>query len=80
LHDWFDRTFEPNSPANTNWPLYVVVEKILSETEPLPLEWAVYGTTGYDFLNSVNGLFVNDVKPGSFSGYLPAIYRRASRF
>lgn len=39
-------------------PLYVVVEKILSIEEPLPREWPVAGTTGYDFLNYVNGLFV----------------------
>lgn len=40
-------------------PLYVVVEKILSVEEPLPKEWPVAGTTGYDFLNYVNGLFVD---------------------
>jgi (1->4)-alpha-D-glucan 1-alpha-D-glucosylmutase len=39
--------------------LYVVAEKILSEGEPLPPDWAVDGTTGYDFLNAVNGLFVD---------------------
>src|SRR5262249_4797713 len=41
------------------WPLYVVAEKILSRGEALPTNWAVDGTTGYDFLNAVNGLFVN---------------------
>jgi (1->4)-alpha-D-glucan 1-alpha-D-glucosylmutase len=40
-------------------PLYVVVEKILAEEEDLPAEWPVQGTTGYDFLNLVNGVFVN---------------------
>ena len=40
-------------------PLYVVAEKILSSAEPLPEDWAVHGTTGYDFLNQVNGVFVN---------------------
>src|SRR6185436_6433742 len=39
-------------------PLYVVAEKILSGRERLPGGWAVYGTTGYNFLNQVNGLFV----------------------
>jgi (1->4)-alpha-D-glucan 1-alpha-D-glucosylmutase len=39
-------------------PVYVVAEKILARTEELPLSWAVRGTTGYDFLNSLNGLFV----------------------
>jgi (1->4)-alpha-D-glucan 1-alpha-D-glucosylmutase len=40
-------------------PLYVVAEKILSAGEALPPDWAVDGTTGYDFLNAVNGLFVD---------------------
>jgi (1->4)-alpha-D-glucan 1-alpha-D-glucosylmutase len=39
-------------------PLYLVVEKILSEDEELP-RWPVEGTTGYDFLVKVNGLFVD---------------------
>ena len=43
------------SPAQ---PLYVVVEKILGHGETLP-DWAVAGTTGYEFLVEVNGLFVD---------------------
>jgi len=38
---------------------YVVAEKILSAHERLPVNWAVDGTTGYDFLNDVGGVFVN---------------------
>jgi (1->4)-alpha-D-glucan 1-alpha-D-glucosylmutase len=38
---------------------YVVVEKILVGDEALPREWAVHGTTGYEFLNMVNNLFVD---------------------
>lgn len=36
---------------------YIVVEKILENHESLPINWPVQGTTGYDFLNQVNGLF-----------------------
>ncbi|MFN2548834.1 MAG: malto-oligosyltrehalose synthase [Myxococcales bacterium] len=39
-------------------PLFVVAEKILARTETLPSSWAVAGTTGYDFLNALNGIFV----------------------
>ncbi|MDA9101320.1 malto-oligosyltrehalose synthase [Omnitrophica bacterium] len=39
-------------------PLYVVVEKILDRKEPLPEDWQVHGTVGYDFLNTLNGLFI----------------------
>ncbi len=38
---------------------YVVVEKILAADEELPRSWPVAGTTGYDFLNHVNRLFVD---------------------
>ena len=38
---------------------YIVVEKILNETELLPNGWPVAGTTGYDFLGAVNNLFVH---------------------
>ncbi|MEX2157827.1 MAG: alpha-amylase family glycosyl hydrolase, partial [Dehalococcoidia bacterium] len=38
---------------------FLVVEKVLTGDEPLPKDWPVAGTTGYDFMNIVNGLFVN---------------------
>ncbi|MDE2482721.1 MAG: hypothetical protein KGN02_11070, partial [bacterium] len=38
---------------------YLIVEKILSGDEQLPTTWGVHGTTGYDFMNAVNALFVN---------------------
>jgi (1->4)-alpha-D-glucan 1-alpha-D-glucosylmutase len=37
---------------------YVVAEKILGSEERLPADWMIDGTTGYDFLNQVNGMFV----------------------
>ncbi len=39
--------------------LYVLVEKILGTREALTLTWPVHGTSGYDFLNQVGGLFVD---------------------
>jgi len=47
-------------------PLYLVVEKILSEGETLPDDWAVDGTTGYDFLKALNELFVDSVNLQAF--------------
>jgi len=38
---------------------YLVVEKILSGDEPLPPRWPIHGTTGYEFLNLANGVFVD---------------------
>ena len=40
-------------------PFYIVAEKILAPGEPLPETWAVAGTTGYEFLNLLNGIFVD---------------------
>ncbi len=37
----------------------ILVEKILGPEEALPLTWPVQGTTGYDFLNHVTGIFCN---------------------
>jgi len=36
---------------------YLVVEKILGMNEELLSSWPIQGTTGYDFLNHLNGLF-----------------------
>ena len=48
-----------NLPPPALLPVYVVAEKILGPDEPLPPEWPVAGTTGYDFLNLVNRLLVD---------------------
>jgi len=41
----------------TNRDVYLLVEKITASFERLP-PWPVHGTTGYNFVNVVNGLFV----------------------
>lgn len=40
-------------------PLYLLAEKILGRGERLPTTWAIHGTTGYEFLNLLGGLFVD---------------------
>ncbi len=54
-------------------PLYVVVEKILAPFERLRAGWLIAGTTGYEFANLVNGLFVD---AGAEAGF-DRIYARA---
>ncbi|GAA2247223.1 malto-oligosyltrehalose synthase [Streptomyces ruber] len=51
---------------------WTVVEKILAEGEPLPAAWPVAGTTGYDALRHVDGLFVDPAGAGELLGQ----YRR----
>lgn len=43
----------------TQGDFYVVVEKLLGPGERIPEAWPVAGTTGYDFLSSVNAVFVD---------------------
>jgi len=49
---------ERNAADHRLRPLFVVVEKILSRKERIPDRWLIDGTTGYEFLNLLNGLFV----------------------
>lgn len=48
--------------------VYLVVEKILERGETLP-DWPVEGTTGYDFLNRVSGLFVDPEGAGALTSF-----------
>jgi (1->4)-alpha-D-glucan 1-alpha-D-glucosylmutase len=63
-----------DEPASQVPAMYVIAEKILASHERIPEGWSVHGTTGYEFANLVNGVFV----------YAPAerdmdrIYRRFS--
>jgi (1->4)-alpha-D-glucan 1-alpha-D-glucosylmutase len=56
------------------------VEKILGKDEPLPGTWPVQGTTGYDFINLVNGLFVQRSNERAFSDLYNKISGRKSSY
>jgi (1->4)-alpha-D-glucan 1-alpha-D-glucosylmutase len=53
-------------------PFYIVGEKILIKGERMPEEWPIFSTTGYVFLNSLNGIFIETRNAGAFDD----IYRR----
>jgi len=61
LHDRLKADLEPQ-----NREAYLVVEKILIGKESLRSEWPVDGTTGYEFGNLVNGLFVDAASARKF--------------
>lgn len=46
--------------------VYLVVEKILEGDEELPLNWPIQGTTGYDFMSKINGLFCQQANEAEF--------------
>ncbi|HEX2026478.1 MAG TPA: malto-oligosyltrehalose synthase [Nitriliruptorales bacterium] len=58
-HGYLQRLQQEASRAAGADSFYVVVEKILEGDEPLPPEWPVAGTTGYDFLTAANALWVD---------------------
>ncbi len=61
--------------GNVDEPIYIVIEKILAPHESLPESWPVAGTTGYDTLNLVGGLFVDPASERALS----LLYRRYTR-
>ncbi len=56
--------------------IYTVVEKILAVGERIPKFWPIAGTTGYDFMNGLNGLFCEQKNEKAFS----RIYARQAGF
>lgn len=46
---------------------YIVVEKILELEEKLPENWPVKGTTGYDYVNYINGIFCKTENEKAFN-------------
>ncbi len=62
-------------PLSADLPCYLMVEKILSAGETLPEHWPIHGTTGYDFLSVLNGIFVDQAN----EKHLTDIYTRFVR-
>jgi (1->4)-alpha-D-glucan 1-alpha-D-glucosylmutase len=46
---------------------WIVVEKILEPGEILPTDWPVAGSTGYDAMREVNGLFIDPEREAAFT-------------
>ncbi|HWN92786.1 MAG TPA: malto-oligosyltrehalose synthase, partial [Verrucomicrobiae bacterium] len=61
-------------------PFYIVAEKILASGERLPAHWAVLGTTGYEFLNMLNGIFVDHPHAGAMERIYTRLLRQRPSF
>lgn len=68
------------TPVPSVLPCYLAVEKILPAGEELPEHWPVHGTTGYDFLALLNGIFVDQDNARSFSDIYTRFTRTRSEF
>jgi (1->4)-alpha-D-glucan 1-alpha-D-glucosylmutase len=58
--DHIDGLRDPKAYLDRLPRAYIVVEKILGGGEAIPDDWRTCGTTGYDFMNIVNGAFVDE--------------------
>ena len=68
----------PEVDPRNGRPIYLLVEKILARHESLREDLPVAGTTGYEFINLVNGLFVDPAAERSLTAtYLRFIDREA---
>jgi (1->4)-alpha-D-glucan 1-alpha-D-glucosylmutase len=54
----YDEEIAKQPSSSLRMPLYIVGEKILIKSERMPEDWPIFSTTGYVFLNSVNGIFI----------------------
>jgi (1->4)-alpha-D-glucan 1-alpha-D-glucosylmutase len=76
-----DREFEEAAAADPSFkPFYVIGEKILQKGERLPEEWPIFGTTGYDFLTVLNGIFVDPDNARAFDRIYAGFTRREANF
>ncbi len=61
-------------------PFYIVGEKILTKGEKMPEDWPVFGTTGYVFLNSLNGIFIDTGNARRFENLYANFTRTKNNF
>ena len=66
--------------ATPDRSLYVVVEKILGPAEDLQGDWETHGTSGYDFLTAINGLFVDPLGAEPLTQFYRALTGEDCRF
>jgi (1->4)-alpha-D-glucan 1-alpha-D-glucosylmutase len=71
----YDEEISKNPSSPLRMPLYMVGEKILIKGERMPEDWPIFSTTGYVFLNSVNGIFIDMEEDKAFDD----IYQRFIR-
>jgi (1->4)-alpha-D-glucan 1-alpha-D-glucosylmutase len=57
--DHIDGLLDPKGYLDRLPEQYVVTEKILAGNEHVPCDWRAHGTTGYDFLDFLNGVFID---------------------
>jgi (1->4)-alpha-D-glucan 1-alpha-D-glucosylmutase len=70
----------PDLDPRAGKPIYLLVEKILARHENLREDLPVAGTTGYEFMNLVNGLFVDAAAEAAMSATYHRFIEREPEF
>src|SRR5690606_34612747 len=70
----------PEIEGRSGRPIYLVVEKILARHERLREDLPVAGTTGYEFMSLVNGLFVDPAAERSMTATYHRFVEREPAF
>src|SRR5690606_10667253 len=55
--------------AKASQRAWIIAEKILMPDERLPEAWPIAGTTGYDFLNRLQGIFIDKRSEEAFTEF-----------
>ena len=76
----YDRGISQNPSFPLRQPLYIVGEKILTRGERMPESWPLFGTTGYGFLNSLNGIFIDMEHAKAFEGIYSRFIKRKTNY
>ncbi|RJR19721.1 MAG: malto-oligosyltrehalose synthase [Nitrospiraceae bacterium] len=61
-------------------PFYIVGEKILIKGERMPEDWPIFSTTGYVFLNLLNGIFIDTANAKAFDDIYSKFIRSKSSY
>lgn len=73
----YDKLLSSDPPAK---PFYIIGEKILIKGEKMPEDWPTFSSTGYVFLVSVNGIFVETAHAKAFDTLYTRIAKSQMNF
>jgi (1->4)-alpha-D-glucan 1-alpha-D-glucosylmutase len=81
VKEYIRRKYSDKCDADPQYrPFYIIGEKILMKGESLPEEWPISGETGYGFLNTLNGIFVETGNGKAFDAVYHSFTKSREKF
>lgn len=79
--DSAEKRYEEALTSDSHYkPFYIVGEKILTRGERMPEDWPIFSTTGYVFLNTLNGVFIDTAHAKAFDEIYARLLKRKLNF